>query len=107
MARLRLLDGILDVRIVDFRIAAVGLQIARGLEPPSQLHNCWVTNACAQFDHRQLRPSASRDNVGILLDRRFSCDNVFLRERRITAFRLSLPLLSEGAVTPWLFPIVT
>jgi hypothetical protein len=59
-----------------------------------------------QFKLRQLRPSALRDEFGILLYGRFGGLNVFLRERRETAIGLRFQIPGGSALAGGLIPPV-
>ena len=79
---LGVLHSVFDIGIVDFWIAAIGLEIACHLQPAAELQHSGMVHARAQFNRRQLRPSALRDELGILLYGRFGGRDVLFRESR-------------------------
>ena len=104
MTGLRLLHGIFHIGIENLGIAAISLQIARGLQTPPQLYNGGMAHARAQFNGRQLWPAAPDDNLGVFFDRVLRRSDVFPCESWKTTLRLRLPLAGELPVAKRLLP---
>src|SRR5262249_42876517 len=106
MAELRLLHGLLDIGIVDFRIAAIRLQIAIGLQATAELHNGPVDHPAANVDHGQWAHASAGNDIGILLDCFLGGRDVLLGESREAPFRLGLLLPGSLPVAGGLVPAI-
>src|SRR5271165_421158 len=88
MTRLSFFNRLLDVRIENLGVAAIGLKVAACEQAFAQQNHGGMAHARAELYWRQLRPASTRDDSGILLDRGIGGLNVFLRKGRKSSLKL-------------------